>query len=101
MSDQSIWRMSACEQANAIATKKLSCVEAVGAALEQIQLRNPTLNAIVDDLSEPAMRDAHAHDKILAKTGPLGPLHGVPITIKEISIKRVMQLPTASPLIAI
>ena len=44
---------------------------------------NPKLNAVVVDLSEEALRASKAADNARAKQGELGPLHGVPITIKE------------------
>ena len=44
---------------------------------------NPKLNAVVVDLSEDALRAAKAADKALTRRTELGPLHGVPITIKE------------------
>lgn len=83
MPDQPIWQLSASELAAAIVDKKVSCVEAVSASVERMQVRNPALNAVVDDLSEHALQEAAQHDQMLAKSGPIGPLHGVPITIKE------------------
>ena len=83
MPDKPLWQLSASELAAAIADKKVSCVEAVGASVERMHARNPALNAVVDDLGEQAMDEAAKHDQLLAKSGPLGPLHGVPITIKE------------------
>jgi amidase len=44
---------------------------------------NPGLNAVVDDLSEQALEQARAHDKEQAAGRTIGPLHGVPVTIKE------------------
>ena len=44
---------------------------------------NPKLNAVVVDLSEEALRASKAADNARAKQRELGPLHGVPITIKE------------------
>ena len=44
---------------------------------------NPKLNAVVVDLSEDALRAAKSADNARAKQRELGPLHGVPITIKE------------------
>ena len=44
---------------------------------------NPKLNAVVVDLSEEALKAAKAADNARTKKTELGPLHGVPITIKE------------------
>jgi amidase len=58
---------------------EVSAVEAVRASIDRMQAVNPSLNAVVTDLSESALKRAAALD---AATGPKGPLHGVPITIK-------------------
>ena len=44
---------------------------------------NPKLNAVVVDLSEDALKAAKAADNARTRKTELGPLHGVPITIKE------------------
>ena len=44
---------------------------------------NPRLNAVVVDLSEEAMKAARLADKQRAGGKELGPLHGVPVTVKE------------------
>ncbi len=83
MVDRPLWQLGACDLAAAVAGKKISSVEAVGAAVERLQARNPHLNAVVDDLSDQAMAEAKALDETMACSGPIGPLHGVPVTIKE------------------
>ncbi|MBR0704589.1 amidase family protein [Bradyrhizobium diazoefficiens] len=77
------WQWSAVETAAAIRSGAISAVETVEAHLERMRAVNPKLNAVVVDLSEEALRAAHAADKQRAKGGALGALHGVPITIKE------------------
>ena len=81
--DQPLWQWSACALAKAIADKDVSCAEAVGSTVERMRATNGKINAVVDDLSEAALQQATEHDRILAERGPLGPLHGVPVTIKE------------------
>ncbi len=78
-----IWQLSACELAKAIAKGDLSATDAVAASVERMRTVNGTLNAVVDDLSDAALETAAAHDKAFKHSGPLGPLHGVPVTIKE------------------
>ena len=73
----------AVEIAGRIAAKELSCVEVVSAHLEQIQAVNPQLNAVVTLAEERALREAGEADKALAGGGSIGPLHGVPITLKD------------------
>lgn len=86
MADKStgpIWQLSACEMADAIASKEISALECVQASVERMHAQNPHLNAVVDDMADDALSEARKHDAILASSGPIGPLHGVPITIKE------------------
>ncbi|WXU28470.1 amidase [Bradyrhizobium symbiodeficiens] len=77
------WQWSAVETAAAIRSGAISAVETVEAHLERMRAVNPKLNAVVVDLSEEALKAAHAADKQRAKGGELGLLHGVPVTIKE------------------
>jgi amidase len=83
MTDRPLWQLSACDLAEAIAKKQISSVAAVTAAVERMRATNPKLNAVVDDLSEAALAEAAERDRIMAASGPIGPLHGVPVTIKE------------------
>ncbi|MGI9464768.1 MAG: amidase family protein [Aestuariivirgaceae bacterium] len=83
MSERPLWQLSACDLAAAVASKKVSSLEAVTAAVERMHASNPHLNAVVDDLSDEAMAEARSHDEAMARSGPIGPLHGVPVTIKE------------------
>ena len=59
-----------------------SSVEVVQAHLDRIEAVNPRLNAIVT-LSDGAMQAAKTADEELAKGGDVGPLHGVPFTVKD------------------
>ena len=78
-----MWQASACELADRIGSGDISARDAIGANIARMHDRNPAMNAVVDDLSEQAMKDAAALDEAYAKSGPVGPLHGVPVTIKE------------------
>jgi amidase len=66
-----------------ILTHKITSVEVVDAYLEQIKRFNPKLNAIVTLNEDGARRRAKEADEALAKGVVWGPLHGVPITIKD------------------
>jgi|SRR5579871_783960 len=78
-----LFRLSALTLADMIAKKKVSSREVIEAHLERIAKINPKLNAIVRVLDKEARAAADAADKKVASGGPLGPLHGVPITVKE------------------
>ncbi len=70
--------------ARAIRNGRLSSREATERHLERIEKLNGSVNALVVIDHEGAMKTARAADRARAKKGSkLGPLHGVPITIKE------------------
>jgi amidase len=83
MSVSEIWQMSACQQAETIASGEMSARDAVSASIARMHDRNSAMNAVVDDLSQQALEDAARLDEVFATSGPIGPLHGVPVTIKE------------------
>lgn len=83
MSESPLWQWSACDLAEAIAAGTISAAQAVDSTVQRMRATNGTINAVVDDLSDTALRQAEAHDRILKESGPIGPLHGVPVTIKE------------------
>lgn len=83
MSDKPVWQLSACDLAGKISKREVSSLDAVTATVERMRSRNPKLNAVVDDLGDEAIAQAGKHDEAMAKSGPIGSLHGVPVTIKE------------------
>ena len=78
-----IWQLSASELARRIADRQLSSVEAVDAHLARIDAVNPALNAVVRVLADEARAAAAIADRKLAAGERIGPLHGVPFTVKE------------------
>ena len=74
---------TAAEMAAAIRRKTISATELVTLTFRRIEAINPDVNAIVWELREPALARAAEADRALADGRALGPLHGVPITIKE------------------
>jgi aspartyl-tRNA(Asn)/glutamyl-tRNA(Gln) amidotransferase subunit A len=69
--------------ADLIATKQVSSREVVQAHLDRIAEVNPKINAIVTLLTDEALRAADAADAAVASGAELGPLHGVPVTVKD------------------
>jgi len=67
----------------AIRDKEISSSEVVDAHLNRIEQINPKINAVVQITSEEARREALEADDLLANDEIKGPLHGVPITIKD------------------
>jgi len=74
---------TAAEMAAAIRRKTLSATELVTLTLQRIERVNPDVNAIVGNMREAALARAADADRALADGHDLGPLHGVPVTIKE------------------
>ena len=81
--NQELWSRSAVELAAMIRTREVSCVEVTESVLGRIARHNGRINAIVVDCPEDAMRAAEQKDREAADGAALGPLHGVPVTIKE------------------
>ena len=75
--------VSARALAQAIRDKEVSSEEVVKAYLERIEIVNPQLNAIVQLTADAARAQARQADAALARGSVKGPLHGVPVTIKD------------------
>ena len=89
-----LWRRSATDLAHLIQSKQVTSREVVDAHLERIAEVNPRLNAITVEMADAARSAADTADEVLAGhhdpgfgkgagAARLGPLHGVPFTIKE------------------
>jgi amidase len=74
---------SATRQAQAIRGREVSSEELVKACLARIDAVNPTLNAVVQLPRATALAQARQADAALARGETLGPLHGVPFTLKD------------------
>ncbi len=71
---------SALELAAAIRRRQVSPVEVTEAVLERIALRDPDLNAFVTILADQALAEARRAEQ----EAPRGPLHGVPVAVKDL-----------------
>jgi len=78
-----LWTRSAIDLAAGIAAREYSAREVVTAHLDRIAAVNPPVNAVVAVLADSALAAADAADAAVAAGEPLGPLHGVPFTVKD------------------
>lgn len=78
-----LYPLGAAGLARAIAAGRLSAREAVEAYVRRIEETNPQLNAVVFTRFDAARAEAAGADERQARGEPLGPLHGVPITVKD------------------
>src|SRR5215467_3004677 len=69
---------------DALAAKKISARELMTDFYKRIEARNPELNAFLALTPERARRQADKIDSLIASGGPLPPLAGVPIAIKDV-----------------
>jgi aspartyl-tRNA(Asn)/glutamyl-tRNA(Gln) amidotransferase subunit A len=89
-SDTELCFMPAAELARLIRQKSISPVEVVDAILGRIATLEPKLNAFAHLAPEAVLTAAHAAETALMKGGPIGELHGVPVTIKDLEPARGM-----------
>jgi amidase len=74
---------SAKHLASLIRRGKIGALELLDHYLARVERYNPKLNAIIATDIPAARQRARAADRALARGKPWGPLHGVPMTIKE------------------
>jgi amidase len=79
---QDLWRLSAVDLAKLIGSKKVSAAEAATAALARLDAVNPKINAVVDHKPSEVLAQASAIDAAIGRGEDVGPLAGVPITVK-------------------
>jgi amidase len=77
-----LWRLSAADLAALIRGKKVSAKEAATAALARLDAVNPAINAVVDHRPEEVLAQASAIDAAIGRGEEVGPLAGVPVTVK-------------------
>ena len=97
--DDIVWR-SAVECAALIRRKELSPVELTEAVLARIDAVNPRLNAFCLVAHDVARRLAREAEIAVLKGEPLGALHGVPVSVKDVLFTRGMRTTGGSRLYA-
>jgi amidase len=82
MGTKPLWQWSAVDTAQAIRSGQVSAEAVAEAHADRLRAVGPALNAVVVDLTGPALEAARAADRRQARGEALGVLHGVPVTIK-------------------
>jgi aspartyl-tRNA(Asn)/glutamyl-tRNA(Gln) amidotransferase subunit A len=84
MFDADLLFTPAAKAAALMRAKKLSPVEYLDAVLAASERARPTLNCFREVMVDEARRDARKAEEAVMRGDPLGPLHGVPISIKDL-----------------
>ncbi len=100
MSPDELVFLDASVQAALIASRQLSAVELLQAHLDQIERVNPKVNAVCTLVAESAMRAAQEADAKQSRGEPLGPLHGLPVGIKDLTDTQGIRTTQGSPIYA-
>lgn len=87
MDEQLIFK-PATELAELIANKQVSPVELVDTYLERIDKLDPKLNSYLTLMSDEARKSAKVAEEAVTKGDELGPLHGVPISVKDLQMTK-------------
>lgn len=82
MADRPLWQETAIRLAAMIRKGEVSAEEVARASVDRMRAVNPDLNAVVEDLGGSAIDAARAVDAARARGETLGPLAGIPVTIK-------------------
>jgi len=80
--------------------KELSPVELTNATLQRIERYNPKLNGFITVTADEALREAQAAEQEIGQGRYRGPLHGIPITIKDLFATRGVRTTGGSKLFA-
>jgi amidase len=79
---EDLWRLPATDVAAAVKSKKVSATEVAKSALARLDAVNPAINAVVDHRPEDVLAQAASIDAAITRNEPMGPLAGVPVTVK-------------------
>src|SRR5512138_1985069 len=97
---QSLCDLSAVELRRRIGEKDISPVELLADCHRRIDVVNPALNAVVAEDRDAAMAAAKAAEQAVLRGEALGPLHGLPIGIKDLNETAGLRTTFGSPLYA-
>jgi amidase len=84
VTDSDLCFTSATQLGRLYRARKVSPLEVMQAVLRQIDSVNPAINAYVTTVPEVALREARAATAVLKRKATLPPLHGIPVSIKDL-----------------
>ncbi len=84
MASSDPWRLSAADLAERIAGGDLAATQAVEASLDRIEAVGKRTNAVVTVCGQEAREAAERADRAVEDGHQLGPLHGVPVAVKDL-----------------
>jgi len=96
MDNLEICYMSVIEMVKAIENKQLSPVEIMDAVLSRIERLNPKINAYCTLVAESARKQAGEAETMVMKGEELGRLHGVPVSIKDLTFTKGIRTTSGS-----
>lgn len=76
-------RLSLVRMAEGVRNRQISPIELIQAHLNQVERQNPRLNAFIEVYADEALDAARRAEDALARRESVGPLHGVPVTVKD------------------
>ena len=92
--------MTILEAAAALRARKVSSAELTSAAFDSIARLNPKLNAFLTPMEESARARARNADSEIARGVDLGPLHGIPVAVKDVFATKGVRTTCGSSLFA-
>ncbi len=99
MSEESICFQNAVDLAATIRNRKISAQQVMRAFMDRIAEVNPRVNAICALRSEDELlAEARAADDKLARGMPVGPLHGLPLAVKDLALTKGIRTTFGSPI---
>lgn len=88
MDTRNLCRQTIAEQARLIHRKEVSPVEVVSSVLQQIEKLNNRVNAYITVMPEEALTAARKAEEEIANGLDRGPLHGIPVAVKDLFYTR-------------
>ena len=99
MAERQIPYLTVSELSRLIADKEVSAVEATQAYLDRIDLLNDKLHAYLTVCRDEALEAAREADEALARGDNLGPLHGIPVAVKDQVKSKGIRTTAGSPIL--